>query len=137
MGWREAELGNDVLRRIVMLLVALAALAERAASQSAHRRRAVLGILLPAEAKAWALVVEMATGGNTFDANVPADKFACAGDGPACDAAHLASRLRTLALWLTMVFLTAAGLAGLKYLRDGNPVVRAAHRIALPAPDTS
>lgn len=136
MGWREADTGNEVLRRIVMLLVALASLAERAAWLSAYRRRAVLGILMPAEAKTWALLVEMMTGAIAFDANLPADEPAFP-SAPARDAAHLASRLRTLALWLIMLFLTAAGLAGAKVLRGGDPVVHTAQRDALAPPDTS
>lgn len=148
MDWRrgEAERDGDVLRRIVALLVSLAALAEHAAGVSGRRRRGeVLSILLWGEAEARAFVIGLATGGMAFSGTqAPADAFAPSSDVPVSghDAAQCAVRLRALALMLCL--LLAAELAppiGATRPRSApeSPVAGIATqlRAALPAPDTS
>jgi len=136
MGRWQADFFGD-MGRIVMLLVSLAALAERAAWASVPRRHEMLGILLPAEVFAWAFLVEMATGTMVFGA--PADDFALARDNPgeARDAVHLAVRLRILALCLILLS-AAVRIARPKFL-GGNPWLRipTGQRAAPAAPDTS
>lgn len=77
---------HEALRRIAVLLLALAALAERAAGCAAPVRCLVLWFLRPAEAAASALAAEAAP-------LVPAGR---PGDGPE-DAAGLALKFRALA----------------------------------------
>lgn len=113
MGLRRCETDRDseVLRHIVALLVSLAALAERAADLSGRRHRAkVLGILMWGEAEARAFVIGLATSG-IAGTHAQAQAFADADDVPfsRSDAAHLAVRLRALALILCL--LLADGLA--------------------------
>ena len=145
MDWRrgEAERDVDVLKRIVALLVSLAALAEHAAHVSAWRRAKVLSILLWGEAEARAFVLGLATGGMAFSGTqAPADAFALSSDEPASssDAAQCAVRLRALAMLLCL--LLAGALArhatGSRVAPDKIVVGIATQlRAALPAPDTS
>lgn len=59
MDWK-AKTGTDVLNGIIMLLLALAALADRAAASPCKTRRRVLGILHRAEAVANASLFDVA-----------------------------------------------------------------------------
>jgi hypothetical protein len=104
---------RDVLKRIVVLLFALANLADRAAGASFLRRRQVLGILNQGELKARAFVIGMATG-----APISTDELESSGD-----AACLAVRLRALALLLCAMLAQAAlfGLPGAVGPRTGRP----------------
>lgn len=93
MAWRgQDEMTADVLDRIVVLLLALADLAERAAHAPAHRCRLVLGILRRGEAVAHDAFCVSGNG-----AAVPCGSPAKAGDA-AADAMALATSLRMLAL---------------------------------------
>ncbi len=135
-GWNtETSWNRDVLERIVVLLFALANLADLAAGVPFSRRRRVLGILGRGEAEARAFLFGMAPG-----APVPADAPEDAGD-----AARLAIRLRALALVLCAMLGT-----GQFVLPDaiGPQAGRPSHGIfapvvgwrgapAQPAPDTS
>ena len=99
-----AAMGNDrTLRRIMTMLVALAALAEQAAVRSFPVRFLTLCILRHAEVVAWAFVADATGTTRSVPGEVPA-----AGNGPS-DAMLLAARLRAL----------AAALACL--LRPGRP----------------
>ena len=98
---RTVERDRDVLERILALLLALAALADRAAGLSAVRRLHVLAILGCGEAKARSLIVAMASG-------TPAE--ATAASIPAAgDAARLAASFRMLALALDTLLAQARG----------------------------
>jgi hypothetical protein len=89
-----AERGDDgTLRRIIALLVALAALAERAGSHPTPIRILLLWVLRRAEAVAGAFVFE-ATG-----APLPFGGVGVTGNGRA-DALSLAARFRALAIAL-------------------------------------
>lgn len=145
MDWRrgEAERDGDVLKRIVALLVSLAALAEHAAHVSAWRRAKVLSILLWGEAEARAFVIGLATGGMALSGTqAPADAFAPSSDVPASssDAAQCAVRLRALAMLLCLLLTgalarhaTGSRVAPEKIVAGTATELRA----ALPAPDTS
>lgn len=93
MDTRAAIGGERALRRIIALLVALAALSERAAPRSAPVRWFVLWLLRRAETAAESFVLE-ATG-------LPpaANGIAAVGNGPA-DAHRLAARYHALAALL-------------------------------------
>lgn len=101
-----AAMGDDrVLRRIIAMLVALAAVAERAGARSCPVRCLVLSILLRAEAVARDFVAE-ATG-----MPQPAiEAIATARNGPA-DANRLAARLLALANALGALLPVACRLA--------------------------
>ena len=87
-----AAIGNDrTLRRIVTMLVALAALAEQAAVRSFPVRFLTLCILRHAEVVAWAFVADATGMMRPVSGEVPA-----AGNGPS-DPMLLAARLRALA----------------------------------------
>ena len=145
MDWRrgEAERDSDVLRRIVALLVSLAAMAEHAAGPCVRRRGELLSILLWAEAVARDFVIDLATGGLAFSGTqAQAEAFAGASDAPMSsrDAARLAVRLRALAIILCLL------LAGALPHTPAGPRVAPENRAAgiatqlsaaLPAPDTS
>ena len=136
------------LRRIVMLLLALAGLAERAAAMPFATRAAVLAILRPAEAAAWAF----ALGARCVPAAVEGDwgrsqvdpLEASDGDDDPGELMRIAAGLRMLALvvagWaVEALSLAAAGsradaTVALQYARSGG---RWRGPPALPAPDTS
>jgi hypothetical protein len=131
MGDRETNWSRDVLERIVVLLFALAGLADLAAGASFHRRRRVLGILSHGEVEARAFGIQVATG-----APVQADALESA-----CEATCLAVRLRALAMVL-IVLLTQAGQFTLPRRvgpRAGRhkPIAPTSRRAAASAPDTS
>jgi hypothetical protein len=126
-GWN-----SDVLERIVVLLLALANLADLAAGAPFLRRRQVLGILNHGEIVARAFVIGMATG-----APVSSDDLESSGD-----AACLAVRLRALALMLCAILaqpFALPGAAGPRACRPSRksfvPAVRWLDASALPAPD--
>jgi hypothetical protein len=130
----ETSWNRDVLERIVVLLFALANLADLAAGASFLQRRRVLGILSHGEAEARAFLVGISTG-----APVPADALESTGD-----ASRLAARLRALALLLCAMLAQAAllglpGAAGPRACRPSHRIYGSAVRWleALPAPDTS
>lgn len=129
MGDREANWNRDLLERIVVLLFALACLADRAAGVPFLRRRQVLGILSRGEVEARAFVIGMACG-----APVPTDALETTRD-----AARLAVRLRALALMLCLVLAQTAQFALPRTVspRGGRhkPAVPAGRRAL--APDTS
>lgn len=148
-----AEIDRDVLKRIVALLFALAALADRAAAASRTVRCEVLSILRQAEAVARLSVIGTAHGLGApppacleHRAAMGASHFADNGDEPA-DAARLALRLRALAFALSSLAALAAGLARHAVARAVTPVrplgpARSAGRFmqaaaAVQAPDTS
>jgi hypothetical protein len=125
---------RDALERIVVLLFALANLADLAAGASFLRRRRVVGILSHGEAEARAFVVGMVSGAPA-PVNPPAS---------ADDAACLAVRLRALALALCVLLARWFALPG----AAGPCVGRPSHKVsgpsvrwlgapAPPAPDTS
>jgi hypothetical protein len=102
-GWnKETNWSRDVLERIVVLLFALANLADFAAGAPYLRRRQALGILSCGEVVARAFVIEMATG-----APISAD-----GLEAACDAERLAVSFRALALMLCVLLARRSALAG-------------------------
>jgi hypothetical protein len=124
---------RDALKRIIVLLFALANLADLAAGAPFLRRRRVLGILNHGELKARAVVIGMAIG-----APAPADA-----QEPAGDAASLAVRLRALALMLCVLLAQPFALpdaAGPRACRPSRkisgPAVRRLDASALPPPDT-
>jgi hypothetical protein len=136
-GWDgEANWNRDVLERIVVLLLALANLADLAAGAPFLRRRQVLGILNHGEVVARAFVIGMATG-----APISSDELESSGD-----AACLAVRLRALALMLYAMLTGATlsalpGAAGPRACRRkhgmSGPAVRRLDAPAPVAPDTS
>jgi hypothetical protein len=119
MGNWEANWNDGVLERIVVLLFALASLADRAAGASFLRRRRVLGILSHGEAEARAFVIGFATG-----APVTADTLETTGD-----AACLAVRLRALALMLCLLLARGFALPGAL----GSLACRFMHKVSGPA----
>jgi hypothetical protein len=128
----EANWNRDVLERAVVLLFALANLADLAADASYLRRRRVLGILNCGEVEARAFFIEVATG-----ATVSPDALE-----PTGDAARLAVRLRALALLLCAMLAGRFALPGATYPQAGRPgctlsgpAVR--RPVASPIPDTS
>jgi hypothetical protein len=135
MGSWETNWNRDVLERIVVLLFALADLADLAAGAPFLRRRQALGILRHGEAEASAFLIGNPTGSTAL------------ADGPAeaGDATCLAARLRMLALLLCALLAHAAGrfalpgAAGPRACRPprriSGPAVRRPG--APPAPDTS
>jgi hypothetical protein len=136
MGGWEADWSRGALKRIVVLLLALANLADLAAGAPFRRRRQVLGIISHGEAEARAFVIGMATG-----AQVSADALETDGD-----ATRLAVRLRALALMLCVMLAQAppATLRGMAVPRAGlppptfsRPTVHLPGTSASPAPDTS
>ena len=136
-GWDgEANWSRDVLERIVVLLFALANLADLAAGAPFYRRRQVLGILNHGEVVARAFVIGMATG-----APISWDELESSGD-----LACLAVRLRALALMMCAMLAgvalfappSAAGLrADWPSRKVSGPAVRRLDASALPPPDTS
>ena len=149
-----AEIEKDMLKRIVALLFALAALADRAAAASRTVRCEVLSILRRAEAVARLSVIGTAHGLGApppracpeHRAAMGAAPFACNGGEPA-DAARLALRLRALAFALSSLAALAAGLAryavagAVARVRPPGPA-RSAGRLlqaaaVVQAPDTS
>jgi hypothetical protein len=131
MGDWQTDWSRDALKRIVILLFALANLADLAAGASFLRRRRVLGIVSQGEMEARAFVIAMASG-----APVSADMLETDDD-----AAHLAVRLRALALILCVLLAQAAPfeLPGIVGSRDAGQKFagRAARRTAVPRPDMS
>lgn len=138
---RRLDRRRDVLERIIALLLALSALAERADGLSAVRRESVLRILTYGEAEARTFVIAMAR-----ESGAPAE--------PAADVAmahgqaeRLAAGFRALALilgaMLSLARRFARSLPKEAGLRVGPPVHKSAElkrfrRVAaLPAPDTS
>lgn len=95
---RRAEPDRVVLERIVMMLLALAVLVERAAGLPAARRLHLLAALDRSEAEARCLIVAMAAGGCPGSANQIIALSPAAGD-----AALLAARFRILALMVNFV----------------------------------
>lgn len=89
MGGWDTNWNRDVLERIVVLLFALADLADLAAGAPFLRRRQVLGILSHGEAEARMFITGMAV-------DAP-------GEGGTCDATHLAERFRMLARMLCVL----------------------------------
>jgi hypothetical protein len=132
-GWNgEANWSRDALERIVVLLFALANLADLAAGAPFYRRRQVLGILNHGELEARAFVIGTATG-----APVSSGELESSGD-----AAWLAVRLRALALMLCILLarpfaLSAAAVPRACWLsrKISGPVVRRLDAPG-PAPDT-
>ena len=102
---RTVERERDVLERILALLLALAALADRAAGLPAVRRLHVLAILGRGEAEARSLIVAMAS---DHCPAAPAES-AAAPPPAACDAARLAASFRMLALALGAMLAQARG----------------------------
>jgi hypothetical protein len=129
MGGWETNWNRDVLERIVVLLFALAGLADRAAGVPFLRRRQILGILSCGEVEARAFVIGMACG-----APVPTDALETT-----TDAVCLAVRLRALALMLCLVLAQAAQFALPRMIGPRadrrKPAVAAGRRT--PTPDTS
>jgi hypothetical protein len=132
-GW-ETDWSRDALERIVVLLFALANLADLAAGAPFLRRRQVLGILGHGEAKARAFVIGMVLG-DTVLADAPESSG---------DAARLAVRFRALALALCVLLARRFVLPGATGPRASRPwhkmfgpAVRRLDAPALPAPDTS
>jgi hypothetical protein len=126
---------RDALKRIVILLFALANLADLAAGAPFYRRRLVLGILNHGEVVARAFVIGMATG-----APISWDELESSGD-----VACLAVRLRALALMLCAMLAGAAlsalpGASGPRACRPSRkisgPAARRFDASALPPPDT-
>lgn len=93
MGSWEADWNRDALERIVVLLFALADLADTAAGVSFLRRRQIIGILNRGEVEARAFVIGILCG-----ASVPKDVLEASGD-----VTCLATRLRALALLLCVL----------------------------------
>jgi hypothetical protein len=119
-GWdKEVNWSRDALERIVVLLFALANLADLAAGAPFLRRRQVLGILNQGEVEARAFVIGMATG-----APMSSDELESSGD-----AARLAVRLRALALMLCVLLARRIALPGAAGPRAGRP----SHEISGPA----
>lgn len=116
VGWdRNASWNRDVLERIVVLLFALAVLAERASSRSWFVRRRVLAALRPGEEAAYRCVADAA---RAFGAPVPAKAIVAAGQwmagegGDPDDGQRLAARLRALALALCVLLMRRFALPG-------------------------
>jgi hypothetical protein len=131
MGDWETGWSRDALERIVALLFALACLADRAAGASFLRRRRVLGILSHGETVARAFVIGTVTGAPVLMDEPDAID----------DAAHLAVRLRAVALMLCVLLargFARPGAAGPQAGRDqagwGKAVGQAGGQAA---PDTS
>lgn len=101
----EMQSNREALMRIVALLIALAALAERASSLAAPVRCLVLWILGPAEATACEFVEEAAL------QPAPALFDIAALDGGSTDAIRLALRFRALAAALTEQLAQTSGIA--------------------------
>jgi hypothetical protein len=135
MGSWGTDWSRDALERIVILLFALANLADRAAGAPWLRRRRVLGILSGGEVEARAFVIGVATGSPAPE-DVP--EFAD-------DAECLAVRLRSLALALCVLLLArrfahpgaASPRACRPSRRISGPAVRRLDIPPPPAPDTS
>jgi hypothetical protein len=136
-GWDgEANWSRDALERIVVLLFALANLADLAAGASYLRRRQVLGILGHGETVARAFIIGMVSG-----ASAPEDAPEWSGD-----AVGLAVRFRALAMALCVLLArirqpASPGAAGQRACRlsqgVSGQVVRWPDAPALPVPDTS
>jgi hypothetical protein len=130
----EAGWDRDALKRIVILLFALANLADLAAGAPFLRRRQVLGILNHGELVARAFVIGMATA-----APMSSDELESSGD-----AACLAVRLRALALMLCLLLARPAARPSAPGPRAdrpphgmSGPAVRRLDALAPRAPDTS
>jgi hypothetical protein len=129
MGDWEANWDRGALERIVALLFALANLADLAASTSFLRRRRVLGIVSYGEVEARAFVIGFATG-----ELAPADALETTRD-----AAHLAIRLRALAMMLCVLLARRVALTGVSATRADRQryAMQAGRQMAPPAADTS
>ena len=134
MGDWQTDWSRDALRRIVILLFALANLADRAAGESFLRRRRVLGILNRGETEARSFLIGLSTG-----EAVEAEALE-----PSYDMAELATRLRALALMLVLLsarLFTAAEVTHPRAAMRPHDICRPAlRRWAAPAPlapDTS
>lgn len=101
---RQMRQNRDVLERILMLLLSLAGLADRASVLPARDRLHVLGILACGEAEARSLIIAMAHG-SAAPAHVDAAELASP------DAGRLAASLRGLALLLSAMLVEARRLA--------------------------
>ena len=131
MGSWEANWDRGALERIVVLLFALANLADLAAGAPYPRRRQVLEILSCGEVEARAFLIGMVCG-----EPVPVDALEQTGD-----AACLAARFRALALLLCALLtqgvqFTLPSMGGSRAFWR-NPAAPAGRRAAAPAPDTS
>jgi hypothetical protein len=93
MGNWEADWNRDALERIVLLLFALADLADIAVGIPFLRRRQIIGILNRGEVEARAFVVGVLCG-----VPIPKDQLE-----PSGDATCLATRLRALAMVLSVL----------------------------------
>ena len=129
----ETDWSRDALERIIVLLFALANLADLAAGASFLRRRQVVGILNHGEVVARAFVIGMAT-----EAPISPDDLESSGD-----AACLAVRLRALALMLCLLLARPSALSAAAVPRAGRisnrifgPAVRRLDASTLPPPDT-
>jgi hypothetical protein len=134
-GWdRNADWSRDALERIVVLLFALANLADLAAGAPFLRRRQVLAILSHGEAAARGFVIGMVLG-ETASADAPESTG---------DASRLAVRFRALALVLCVLLARRCACPGAACPRVGRPSHRTSGRAvrrldasAPPAWDTS
>jgi hypothetical protein len=129
----ETDWSRNALKRIIVLLFALANLADLAAGAPFLRRRQVLGVLNHGELEARAFVIGIATG-----APVSSDDLESSGD-MAC----LAVRLRALALMLCVLLAQPAALPGAaspracrRRRKTSGPAVRRLDASSLPPPDT-
>lgn len=132
-GWREMERNREVLERILMLLLALAGLADRASSLPARDRPHLLGIIACAEAEARSFLIGM-----THRSAAPAHVAPLAPIDDGC----LAAGLRALALLLGAMLAEARGFSREPARAAGAPVpalkpVRPQAFPAPRAPDTS
>jgi hypothetical protein len=129
MGYWQADWDRDALKRIGALLFALANLADFAAGAPFLRRWRVLGILNWGEIEARAFLIGMAC-----REPVPADALE-----PSGDMADLATRLRALALMLTLLSARRFALPGAAGSRAGryNAVRQTGRQTPRPTPDTS
>ncbi len=130
MDWMDANRAvkrdREVLKRILALLIALAAVADRLAGLPFHVRLSVLRHLRPAEAVARAFIIEMAHDLGAPTSPQEFDMPASVEDG---DAAGLAQRFRALALVLTYM-LSCPVTAG---VQDGYFVTAGARKEGLHA----
>lgn len=132
MGHWQTDWDRGALQRIVALLFALANLADRAAGAPLLGRRRVLCILNWGETEARAFLIGMACG----------EPVAVDALEPSGDVADLATRLRALALMLTLLSgrcSTHSGAAGPQVSRPRHAVAGQAVRRppAPPVSDTS
>jgi hypothetical protein len=130
-GWdgKANNWNRDVLERIVVLLFALAGLADRVAGAPFLRRRQVLEILAYGEAEARSFVIGMVCG----------EPVSAGALEPTDDAARLAVSFRALALALCILLARRVALSGARSARAGQRETAepADCPAPPPAPDTS